>query len=502
MSQYVFFIGGSGARVFTALTHTAAAGILATKEISVLMIDADESNYANKSSINLHESYQKVYEALAGRDRNMFTCKIKMLSDKVLSPVRPETVNLSLAIGNSSEDRSRILKCLYTEEEIRQRLEGGFFAHPNIGCVFFADFKHPEFDACLNRIDQELFNDQDVRIALVGSVFGGTGAAGLPTIYKLIKERLKQNPHLKSRLHIGGILLVPYFKVNGTYKNDKENIPIEMEEFYFNTYEALNYYRVNKDMDFESTYLVGQQELDVVNQSYADSGEKQNNKPHIVELYAALAIDRFFSKPNEKGVFGSVRRGNLDWTGLPGAKEGLAQVHRLADFTRLLTVFVSEVYGYANSIENTYRQKWGIMVPQWYSVYCLKDNGSKQQAKMVTEYGLLYFDWLYKTNSIYGPDETLCLDKNLHLFGPTLQKVYELSTELKKEESGKDIKYMVERIRNGFNELIDTTSNIEYVLDKVFLILSMAGIAPMHTAATGTIALLCKIAALACKHKK
>lgn len=64
MSNYIFFIGGSGARAYTAFIHSAASGILNTENVNTLIIDADISNKANEKSINLYRKYQEIYELL------------------------------------------------------------------------------------------------------------------------------------------------------------------------------------------------------------------------------------------------------------------------------------------------------------------------------------------------------------------------------------------------------------------------------------------------------
>lgn len=506
MHKYVFFIGGSGARVYRALLHSAAAGILKSDAVSVMLIDADESNSANTGSVRLYREYRKVYNVLQAEEREIFTCDIEMVSESILSPVSSDTRNLELAVGFSSDDRRRMLRCLYTQEEIEQDLKGGFYAHPNIGCVFFSTFSHEEFTGCLHKMEIQLNNGEDISVALVGSIFGGTGAAGIPTIYKLINEKLQGNIH-KEKLKIGGIFIEPYFKVNGKKAEDNKNITIDMDDFFYNTYEALSYYKTNQNMDFDSIYLLGQQMLDIVNNEYVDSGDGQNNKAHIVELYAALAIDSFFNGNGEKGVYGCVCRGKIDWGSFPkaggtGPGESPVPVLGLADFARTQAIYMAEICEYVERVRGSFRDHWGVMVPQWYNAYHMNRTEETEGLEILKEYSVLFMEWLYMINSTYDASGSLVPDGRIKLFGSTLEDAYRISQEMR-TQSGKNIKENLDNLLDHFNTFVDTASNIEYVLEKVLLIMSMAGIVSGNAvgAGVGAAALFFKIFALASRHK-
>lgn len=504
MEKYVFFIGGSGARVYTAFIHSAAAGILESKEISTLLIDSDESNAANINSIELYRKYNRLYNSFNKRERTIFTCNIRMESETVLSPIESNVHSLELAIENTNTIRKRILRCFYTKEEIRQDLKGGFYAHPNIGCVFFSSFNNMEFNKCLNKIENQLNNGKEVMIVLVGSIFGGTGAAGIPTIFKIINNKFKDIDNKK--LQIGGVFLTPYFRVNGKSENENKNIPINMEDFYFNTYEALSYYSANKNMNFQSIYLIGQQNQDIVNNKYADSGSAQRNKPHIIELFASLAIDRFFSCPEENGVFGLIRKNKLDWNSFPKIRELDSNdsmiIMRLADFARAHAIFITEICSYVESIQGEFKEKYGIMIPQWYKVFNLKKSSTKSEMEVIRQYSISFIEWLYMINSSYSIEGILESDENIELFGSVLKNVYEVSKNIDREGIGKEeTKTNIKQFRDKFNTLVDNASNIEYALDKVLLVLSMAGIVSGHTAEAGAIGLFFKIISLVSNHK-
>lgn len=508
MEKYIFFIGGSGARVYKAFIHSAAAGILETSKVSVLLIDADTRNEANTSSIELYRQYIKLREMFQNNNENVFQCNIHMEEEKILSPVTADAPNLNVAVGNTDPTRERMLKALYTKEEIYQELEGGFYSHPNIGCVFFADFKEPEFMQCLDKINRQLSDDTEVAITLVGSVFGGTGAAGIPTILKLIRSELKDNVNYQ-KLSIGGVFLEPYFKTLGSKGEESENITIAMEEFYFNTYEALSYYRTNPDMDFTSIYLVGQQTQDIVNIRYADSGQGQDNKAHVVELYAALAIDSFLSHPKEEGIYGFVRKDKLDWSSFPGRRnedDVSVMFEKLAAFTRAQAIWIAEIYNYLylKKPERSVCKKAGIMVPQWYKRYRVEDGDVKRQIEKIRNYSIPFMEWIYMISCNFDTDGILRQDEKIQLFGTPIQNIYQLSVDLEKKNQTSEkgsTKENLKTFRDKFNEFIDTVSNVEFVLDKVVDVVSLMGMVPGASAGVEAVGLFMKILSLVGKYK-
>ncbi len=502
MKNYIFFIGGSGARAYTAFIHCAAAGALETKAVSTLMIDADVDNGANDKSRNLYRIYKEMYNMFPDKEsRTVFTCDINMETETILSPLRSDAVTLNDAVGQIGKDRQRLLDCLYTKEEKEQNLKYGFYAHPNIGCVFFSDFQSKEFNDCVKKIDTQLTGGEEVRIALVGSIFGGTGAAGIPTVLKLLQDELKSNNNY-NKLYIGGIFFTPYFAVG--HAEQGKSISIHAEEFYFNTYEALSYYKATRKTDFHSIYLVGQQELDIVNSRYADGGPDQDNKPHIVELYAALAIDSFFSQPDRKGVFGAVRKGKLNWKEFPRAnKDHPAKIVQMANFARAQAVFVAEICGYAEQTDNGFEKRCrelGIIIPQWYKKYNIKSQSEEMRLKKMEEYSDAFLDWLYKLTCTYDGAGNPSCNENICLFGSGLENAYNISQG--KEKTGNEIKENLKNFRDSFNTFIDTASNVEYILDKASLILSMAGIGSGAGWALGAAGLFLKIVSLASGRKQ
>lgn len=100
--------------------------------------------------------------------------------------------------------------------------------------------------------------DKDAKIFLFASVFGGTGAAGFPTIAKLLKEVLHKDNEGNCVARIGGALVLPYFQFPPAGDENAREMQAKVEEFMLNTKSALEYYDKNDILGpvFTSIYMV------------------------------------------------------------------------------------------------------------------------------------------------------------------------------------------------------------------------------------------------------
>ena len=103
----------------------------------------------------------------------------------------------------------------------------------------------------IDRVRQDIGSGNDVKIFLAGSVFGGTGAAGIPTIARLLRDSLSD---YGTRILLGGALILPYF--NFTVPDDETKLFARSENFLTNTKAALKYYS-QKDNVFNFMYFIG-----------------------------------------------------------------------------------------------------------------------------------------------------------------------------------------------------------------------------------------------------
>ena len=121
--------------------------------------------------------------------------------------------------GKSINKGGEEVDLLETEMDI------GFVGNPNIGSVVLNQFK----DSDEFREFASNFNAND-RIFIISSIFGGTGAAGFPTILKNIRDAMN-NPNIDSKgflqnAKIGAITVLPYFNIK-----KEDDSPIQKSDF-------------------------------------------------------------------------------------------------------------------------------------------------------------------------------------------------------------------------------------------------------------------------------
>ena len=194
-------------------------------------------------------------------------------------------------------------------------------------------------------------------VFLAGSIFGGTGASGFPTIAKIVKDKLN--------VKVAGALILPYFR----FKSNDDELKAESEEFLINTETALKHYQQrNKTGDFDAVYLFGDESR--VNVENALGGPDQKNAPHFIELYAALAARHFFIGGDKDGqtpqyfIIAREHNNQLKWTDLPDDNKGKTvrkMIGQLAHFAfAFLSVYKPALQQIPKSSRDTYRATWYV----------------------------------------------------------------------------------------------------------------------------------------------
>lgn len=511
MKNYILGIGGSGSRVLRAVIHNCAAGIIDADEINVMVIDADQRSAAWDHLKKDYKEYQHIYELFnenRGSKLECFKTKVNFLSrDYMISPVdysRYRTLRQSLYEDRSLEE---MMQWLYTEEEMDTDLKDGFFARPNVGCVFFSNFINPVFNNFLEEMVDCIDREEKVNVMLIGSVFGGTGASGLPTILKLIDRRIRDSDSRIAEkavnyLNVGAVFMMPYFKAKNV--ESIKNPLIEMEKFNLAAKEALKYYKEGKYFEvaqrqwsrsFQNLYLISQQTLDLVN-IYAEGGEKQDNKPHIAEEYGALAVQDFLKKAAEDtivdqsktGVFSYEIGEDIGWNDFPFSTEEIKAEKRLGELTRFSTVYHACIFSYIEKKENKDKPEMIIAMPQWYKTYLYHklDEETVQKIDYVDEYCKCYLRWasmLQKNMKMQENDiKGYYHNDKIKLFGEIISKVVELTDD---ENDGSKIIKNIKDIKKNFGQLICSGKEIGYALKEIFIILSRLGVMGALGANTG-----------------
>lgn len=320
---FIFAIGGTGSRVLKSLAMLLAAGVRPNTpspfEIVPIIIDPHKSNDDLKRTERLLYNYQAI-SGEAGLDNGFFGTRITTLDNLVSSTDRvssnftyklQQVANIRFKdyidfnqLNGASKSLADILFSGKTidkrEEEIDLldiEMDIGFVGNPNIGSVVLNQFK----DSAEFKEFASNFNNDD-RIFIISSIFGGTGAAGFPTILKNIRDA-KNNPNISGKgflenAKIGAISVLPYFNIEQDTKKGVRS-PIQKSDFIAKTKAALYYYKdnVTGNNSVNALYYITD---DYIGKPYKnDPGENgQQNDAHFIEMASALAVIDFLEIPD------------------------------------------------------------------------------------------------------------------------------------------------------------------------------------------------------------
>jgi hypothetical protein len=333
MSNYIIGIGGTGAKSIEAIIQLTSIGLFGEQSLKLLFVDTDETNGNVNRALKSLDIYNKCYKlGLQGKHPWMKTA-IESFS-RPWSPFDDidNVANKNLAvifkynlIKQNEPALGNLFDVLYTSKEREASLDVGFRGRPNIGAAVMSqvisqvkmDTNDNDFWGNLMRqIQQDAGGGERPKIFLCGSIFGGTGASGLPTIGRLIHSEL-ETLGIRENVDLGCLFVLPYFSF--TPEENGEEVYARSEQFLLNTEAALRYYG-SRPQEFDVVYLLGNQQLSPV-KKFSIGRNTQCNDPHFIELYAALAGREFLLTPPaaEKKVvlMNRENQGTLTWKDIP-----------------------------------------------------------------------------------------------------------------------------------------------------------------------------------------
>jgi len=333
MSYYFVSIGGTGAKVMESLTHLCIAGLLPERErLFIAAIDPDVGNGNLERTSTALNNFAVFQNFFVGNDTPLFGNKISIVRPFPWNPTGHDKTldDLIEFHHHSNSSVGKLYEMLYTRDERDTTLNEGFRGHPAIGSAVLAK-KFDDGSKITAQIEKIIGEGDTAKIFLAGSVFGGTGAAGLPTVARLLKNNLAD---YADRISIGGVLILPYFSFTPNEKLDE--LFARSENFLPNTKAALKYYSERENL-FDATYFVGDSVMTPV-EEFAVGSANQRNAAHVVEFYAALAAADFFARPlNAPKSFKYICRREEDkfsWSDFPTSAE------RFVQFARFIFAYV------------------------------------------------------------------------------------------------------------------------------------------------------------------
>lgn len=354
-------IGGTGSRVIESVVHLCAAGYGPDK-LNVFIIDPDAGNGNLTRTKTLIAEYTELREKFQRVKGNQcFNTEIVIPpNDKLIWSIFEErgyTLGKYINYDNikkNDPNLADLASILFSKKELATGLNEGFRGHPSIGAVVMSDPPMDEYPFKLLWDDIASLHANELRVFLVGSIFGGTGAAGFPTLgsEQLIKFNEQKQAKLaggKSKVLLGGALILPYFSFS-TDEASSEPMFVTPNDFPIATKAALQYYN-DKQLGFDQYYFIGDSLSQKVGEFSAGSST-QENFPHYIEAVSAFASFDFFKQPTiedvpEKKYFIACRDSNvIDWTQLPLTRDSEKLLDERKKLRELLVDFTTFCYGY------------------------------------------------------------------------------------------------------------------------------------------------------------
>ncbi len=347
MGYYIIGIGGSGAKCTEALIHTLAA-FPVEQPVSILLVDPDTANGNLARTVQTLDAYVAARSGVLG-EQALLKSFLKPTDPRVWTPFtdEPRPVFRDLFqyefLSRRHPVAAGLMDVLYSEQEKTAKLDKGFLGHPSIGAAVLADSadlisEHPWKELC-----NTMRNDPQAKVFLFGSIFGGTGASGLPTLARLLTDHLQDR---REQFTIGSTLLLPYFSFPPA--DDRSQLQARSEEFVLRSQAALGYYQDKLDADersiYDAVYVLGSNVSSPLGNNSLGS-TSQRNPAHYVELYAATAALHFFGlqSTSQPRTFLTARANTnlLTWDSLPN---GFALRDHFANLARFAYAYLGYFY--------------------------------------------------------------------------------------------------------------------------------------------------------------
>jgi len=368
MGNYVIGIGGTGAKCIEALAHLCAAGLLSDSELYALFVDPDRANGSlERAEITLRQYVNCRQLKLGATD--LFKTRLSIAEPDVWSPfsddAQPRLDNFFRynMMRNRDKAVAGLFDVLFSNAEKTTGLEEGFRGHPSIGSAVMATTvrlgENEPWRTFRDKISQDIRANAGAKIILVGSIFGGTGASGIPTIARLIRKELKSIGQQRARL--GALLMLPYFSFTSV---DSEELKANSDNFLLNTQAALQYYAQQDYLKtYDAVYLLGDHNLSPVNEE-SIGGRSQKNEPHLIEAYAALAcVDFFGGETSGYRMLARHSPAQVRWEDLPETGEPLSLRRKINRLTRFAFAYLAAYHPMLEDINKAgkgYRAPWYV----------------------------------------------------------------------------------------------------------------------------------------------
>jgi hypothetical protein len=346
MKQYFAIgVGGTGAKCLEALTHLHACGLLSDPDgtpsrLGVFLVEPDQQSALLARAQTAITRYAAMQRAI-GRGADRFA-RGELRDYGAWSPLSTASGGISLdqvfpkaILRTKAPGVAALFDCLFPPQEQSADLEVGFRGRPPIGSAVMSrvslekEAQAGQWQQMLTDIQTAAGSGDTTVIHLFGSVFGGTGASGVPTLGQLLKNWLRDQG-VRS-VQVQASLLLPYFDFDGV-ADDETGVHAESRNFQLNTDAALQYLSTSGEACFDRVYLIGS---DIkARYGFSIGGVSQSNAAHLVELLAALGMRHSSQAGNAYAhVLSRANPQQIGWQDLPDDEvvgEAMARAVRFA----------------------------------------------------------------------------------------------------------------------------------------------------------------------------
>ena len=430
--NYLIAIGGTGSRCLEAVINLAAAGLFRAP-LRVLIIDPDQNNGNSVKTQSLISSYHVLHmarqpveaerkRAIMGWEKlpppTLFQAALNIRGADApaeqhatfwLNP-NPAQRRFGEVIQYDAQpdEFKRFLDLFYEPNDLEMVLDVGYRGRTNVGAVALkqdlegtANIAQGGLREFLERLNIDL-QAGEARVFVMGSVFGGTGAAGLPTVPQLIAnlppDVIAQDN--RARLRYGCAMVTPYFSFpKGGGANSGPGT--DSARHAVATQAALLHY-AHVPPGYQHVYFIGAPARPQTNVSNSVGGQNQTNDAHYVEIVAALAAWQFFSlkqvAPGERQLhfadtMNDQQEAGVNWGTLPVNPENVTSRDGIK---RTLTVFTTMVYFYKNFLYNRFINGQLYRDANWYkdNFGALSLDAEITQLQLLYDYSVSYLKWL------------------------------------------------------------------------------------------------------------
>ncbi|MDQ3917281.1 MAG: hypothetical protein M3348_02155, partial [Acidobacteriota bacterium] len=301
-----------------------------------------------------------------------------------------------------SSEFQHFARLFYEKEDFDMKMGKGYRGRPNIGAVtLMADLERTigspgnGLFELTESMRADLKSDV-VRVFVFGSVFGGTGAAGLPTIPELLRKRFRQNGDDR-KLRFGCAMLTPYFTFEKSQGSDADGPAPDSDVHQVATQAALLHY-AGVPPGYQHAYVVGAPELLDAKIGHQAGGEGQENDAHYAEIVAALGARDFFTLPEigpDERQLHYADAPQVGWDALPAAQP---EQENSRELKRRLVAFTTFAYLYKNVLHEDMKDGRWRSQQAWYKDNFIKSglalDNYGQTLDVLRDFCEQYLSWL------------------------------------------------------------------------------------------------------------